>query len=223
MRIPDWLYFSTLILGSAASFAFFLWALKSILDDYFSIRWQRQFENDVTLAIADSQPSWEQILEIAETRNVGRQTVYRTLQRLIREALTGRNAPLKEHLGVLEGYLAKLKEDEPFEGLPDELRVHLERVREQLPNGLLVLLPLASQIRVLVAINEKVQRRQRYYTVGGFFIGMVGVVFAAVTYFHPYSSAATVSSQNIAPYPHTTDSAVDAGNKPKGNKVDVAN
>jgi hypothetical protein len=196
MPIPEWIVVASIIGGALAVAAFAAWMLGSVLEDYFSMKWQKQFEEDLALAIKNSEPSWEQILQIAASRHVKHTQVYWVLQRTLREVLTGRNPDLAPHRAVVEAYIAKMKESEPFEGIPNEIRIHLERLREHLPatNGLLE--PLTSQIRELLAVNEKEQKQQKYYTVGGCFLGILGFIFAAYAYYFPYqapSASPTVS------------------------------
>ena len=169
MPIPEWLVITGIGVGLVGGATFFAWLLTSILTDYFSIKWRKQFEEDLALAVKNSQPSWEQILQIATSRHVKHTEVYWVLQRLLRELLTGRNTDLSQHRAVIESYIAKMKEAEPFEGMPNEIRIHLERLREHLPSSSGILEPLTTQIRELLSVNEKEQKQQKYYTVGGFF------------------------------------------------------
>jgi hypothetical protein len=141
------------------------------------------------LAIKHSQPSWEHVSDIASTRNIKNTDVYWILQKFLREILTGRESDLASHQKIVEGYLTKIKEIEPFEGIPTEIRIHLERIKEQLSNDTMLMQPLTGQIRELLSVNEKEARQQKYYTVGGFFVGFVGLIFAAFAYFYPYSNS----------------------------------
>lgn len=191
MQIPTWVY--TLVIGGLGigAVAFLTWLVISILDDIFKSKWRKQFEEDLKLAVKHSQPSWEQLSDIAASRNIKNVEIYLILQRLLREILTGRETDVASHQAVLEGYLNKIKEIEPFEGMPTEIRIHLERIKEQLDQDSLLLQPLTNQIRDLLTINEKDRRHQKYYTMGGFFVGFVGLIFAAFAYFYPYSNSSS--------------------------------
>lgn len=195
MPIPPWLVIVGLICGLVAAAALLSWMLVSVLDDYFALRWEKQFQEDLILAVKNSQPSWSQVLQIAASRNVKNERVYWILQRLLREILTGRNSDLGPHKSLMEEYIAKMKESEPFEGMPKEIRVHLERLREQLPASPHLMESLTRQIRELLSVNEKEKRHQKYYTVGGFFIGILGFLFAGYAYFYPYQSAPPVPTK----------------------------
>jgi len=165
-----------------------VWQLGSILEEYFRIKRRRRFEQDLLQAVKHSQPTWEELVTIASSRGVEEAVVYGLLRDLMREILTGRASDLEPHRKELEAYLAKYRELEPLEGLPNEIRIHLERVKEQLQEKAQLLDPLTAQIRELVSINERERRHQRYYTVGGFIVGFLGLVFAAYSYFFPFAN-----------------------------------
>lgn len=170
------------------------WGLVTALQDYLSTKWRKQFKEDLQLAIKHSQPSWDQLQGIAETRHIRNGEVYWILQGILRDILTGRNTELEDHREVVEGYLSKLKEIEPFDGIPSEIRIYLERVQEQLPKAPDLLQPLTSHIRELLAVNAKDKRQQKYFTIGGFFVGFVGLIFATLTYFYPYTNHTSASA-----------------------------
>lgn len=211
MQIPTWLY--TLLISSTliGAFLFTTWVLGTMLDDILDMKRQKQFEEDLRLAIKHSQPSWEHLSNIASTRNIKNTDVYRILQKLLREILTGRESDLVSHQNVVEGYLAKIKEIEPFEGIPTEIRIHLERIKEQLSNDIMLMQPLTGQIQDLLSVNEKEKRQQKYYTVGGFFVGFVGLIFAAFAYIYPCSNS--VPAETI-PNKSTPSAAETGAEKP---------
>ncbi|HCI13602.1 MAG: hypothetical protein A2063_07500 [Gallionellales bacterium GWA2_60_142] len=176
---------------------FLLWIVISVVEDIERNKRRKLFEADMELAVKNSQPSWEQLTAIASSRGLNNTVIFWSLQDTLREILTGRNSDLKPHQSVIEGYLSKLREIEPFEGIPNEIRLHLERVKELLPKGPDLLQPLTSQIRDLVSVNEKDRRQQKYYTVGGFFVGFVGLLFAAFTYFYPNSGSTPAQHSSV--------------------------
>lgn len=207
MQLQTWFYtllIGCMLIGAVASIA---WMLGTMLQDILTMKGRKQFEEDLRLAIKHSQPSWEHLSVIASTRNIKNTDVFWILQKLLREILTGRESDLVSHQSVVEGYLAKIKEIEPFEGIPTEIRIHLERIKEHFSNDTMLMQPLTGQIRELLSVNEKEKRQQKYYTVGGFFVGFVGLIFAAFAYFYPYSNStpAEASPNNSRPSVAETD------------------
>ncbi|WP_095050075.1 hypothetical protein [Pseudomonas sp. Irchel s3h9] len=212
--MPAWIAIAISCVVIICAFMFLAWVLASALEEYFKSKWEKDFDEDLALAIKISQPSWPQILQIAASRQVRNERIYWILQRLLREILTGRNTELAAHRDLVESYIQQMKETEPFEGMPKEIRIHLERLREQLTTPAQSMEPLANQIRELLSVNDKEKRQQKYYTTGGFFVGILGLAFAvyplvslnspsptAATSTQPISSAPPASStqQNILP------------------------
>lgn len=185
MRIPDWLVvvtFNAAILGGGA---FLLWMGNQIIDIWDTLRRRKQFDADLRASLAESQPSWEKILDFASLRGLSRTQTNLVLRVAVRDALTGKSPDMKPHLPLLESYLASHRSSEPFEGMPNEIRMHLERLREHGPEAERLLEPLTTQIRDLLALKSREYTRQRLYTVGGFLLGVVGLLFAGFTYLYP--------------------------------------
>ena len=144
-------------------------------------------ESDLAAAIIHSQPTWPQIVGIARTQELNATDADRCIRRLHAELLIGRSVELQPHRGLLEDYILERKRAEPFEGLPNELRVHLERIKDAVKGDGHLLDPLTAQIRELVSVYERDKRLQRRYTTWGFFLAVIGTIFAAYAYFYPYS------------------------------------
>ena len=67
--------------------------------------------------------------------------------------------------------------------MPNEIRIHLEKLREQLNGEEQYIEPLTGQIKELLKIYEKDKKQQRFYTAGGFFIAIISLLFAGYTSF----------------------------------------
>lgn len=196
--MADWIVIGSVVGVLIATGAFVSWLLSSMLEEYFGIRQRKQFEEDLARAIVATQPPVEQILQIARTRDVKNPVVYSVLQRQLREVLTGRSTDLAPYRTVIEQYIARMDEAEPYEGIPSQIRIHLERLREHSPESKALIEPLISQVRELLSINEKGRKQQQYYTVGGFFVGIVGILIAIVTYFYP-NTGSTSTATTVPP------------------------
>lgn len=203
MRIPDWIILIGIYGGLLVALISMAWSIATLLADILKLKRKKLFTDDLKLAILNSKLSWKQVIDLAETRNIKRAEVYPTLQLLIREMLTGRIAELQPHRAILEKFLEEFREAEPYEGIPEEIRIHLERLKDQVPDSTFLLHPLATQIRELLSVNDREQRLLKYYTVGGFFIGLLGLFFAAYVYLYPPQEASTVTT---APAPQSMSS-----------------
>lgn len=176
-----------------------LWQMTTLLDELIKLKTRKLFREDVTMALINrgDKLTIEHIQSIAETRGVTQNDIQKTLKVLLRELLAERNISLQRHQSEIEKFLSVLREKEPFEGLPNEVRLHLERLKDELNIRAEKLEPLTIQIRELVSIKHREARLQKYYTVGGFVLGVVGLAFAAYTYFYPPSVAPSPSHSVI--------------------------
>ncbi len=186
MDIPFWLSIVAAVFSMI--FVLYFWA-KIDAHREFS---RRQFKQEMVRAIQHTQPTWQQMLDIAETSNVSAATTYHLARQLHKEILVGADKELQPHRALIEGYISTHKRTEPFEGLPNEVRIHLERLRDHLDGKEHFLEPLTIQIRELVSVHRKEHRTQKRYTTWGFFIGVAGTAFAAYAYFYPYAISQSV-------------------------------
>lgn len=188
--MSDWFWIvAALIVVAGALFALVSLPID-LFEEYLSGRNRRQFADDLSAAVKHGQPTWDQLVDIASTRGMTSAEVFQVLQRTLRDVITGRDEELGQHQALLEQYISRFRDLEPFEGIPNEIRLHLERINEQLPDGIQFLQPLNHKIRELLALNERDRRQQRYYTIGGFVVGALGLAFAAFAYFYPYTMGA---------------------------------
>lgn len=171
---------------------FLSWALISFLEGRQNRSSLEEFTQDLVAAIKHSQPNWGQVLDIAETSQVNVKSAYEVSRKLYRDILTGKDPNLEEHRKLVESYIAKHKEAEPFEGLPTETRVHLERLREALAGNEHILDPLTMQIRELVSIYEKDTRAQKRYAIWGFVVGLLGLFLAGYAFLDANSAGGNV-------------------------------
>lgn len=170
------------ILLVSALALFFL--VSSIIDDLFKVKFSKIFLDDLKKAIKHKDLTPQQISTLAESRNLDtRSTVY-SVKKVIGDLLTTEEDNIRE-IEQLQNYLSHIKQIEPFEGVPSELRIHLERIKDHAPEFATLLDPLAIQIKELAAIRSREVKLQKYYTAGGFFVGLIGVAIAIWVYINP--------------------------------------
>lgn len=175
------MYVVMICIGVIGVSAIFAWFLVSILGEIFETIALSDFSKDFKDTVKHSTPTWDDIKEIASSRGLTQSKIQNTIRKYHREIMAGREVDLSPHKELIKGYINQYKNDEPFEGLPSEIRIHLERLRDQTNGNNHLLEPLTSQIKDLLTINEKEKRHQKYYTIGGFFIGLAGFAFALYT------------------------------------------
>ncbi|KRW82830.1 hypothetical protein [Marinobacter sp. P4B1] len=179
----DWVYVVLISIGVIGAFVFVSWAFGTIIEDIFEMKQINNFSNDFKDTVKHSQPTWEDVKEIASTRGLTQSKIQYTIRKYYREIMAGREDDLSPHKELIKDYIDQYRKDEPFEGLPNEVRIHLERLRDQIDGNEHLLEPLTSQIKDLLTINKKEQKHQKYYTIGGFFVGLAGFTFAIYTSF----------------------------------------
>ncbi|WP_447773431.1 hypothetical protein [Aeromonas veronii] len=181
--MPEWFYFALISISVIGGFIFLSWALGSMLEDIFEMKQISNFSKDLKDTVKHTQPSWEDVKEIASTRGLTQSKIQFTIRKFNREIMAGREDELSPHKDLIKSYITQYRKDEPFEGLPNEVRIHLERLRDQINENEHLLEPLTTQIKDLLTINQKEKRQQKYYTIGGFFVGLAGLAFALYTSF----------------------------------------
>ena len=155
---------------------FLVYTLSQLSEEVARSRRQRSFEEDVIAAIALKPPTWEQLKLIATSRTVLPGEVTAVITNLLRDSLTGRKDQVREHVPLLEGYLAKASEEEPFLDIPDNLRPHLARILAKLGEDAALVRPLIDELRELFAVNGRDRRRQRLIAAVSLVVGILGVV-----------------------------------------------
>jgi hypothetical protein len=192
--MDTWIQIGLALLALAGIVGFLSYALGTALEELFKQKRISKFEEDFKSAVNHSQPTWDEMKEIARTRWLSQKDVQHIYRRTMREILTGENETLSSHKELIRSYIERHNEEEPFEGIPNEIRIHLERLREKTDGQKDLLDPLTNQIKDLLSINEKEKKQQKYYTMGGFFIGLIGFGFAVYAYFWAPSAGSTVES-----------------------------
>ncbi|MCG9555808.1 hypothetical protein L1D16_15395 [Vibrio sp. Isolate31] len=129
---------------------------NKFVDDVFQLYYLHKakvsFEQDFIDSVVYSQPNYEQIKEISETRKLPQEISVLIYRRYIREIRKGKNPDLEPHLELIEGYVREFNREQPFQDLPSDIRLYLERVRDKLDDKT-TLEALTSHIRELVAFS----------------------------------------------------------------------
>lgn len=109
------------------------------------------------------------------------------------EAVKSEDGSRDEKINYFQELYEELEKDEPFEGLPSDVRLHLEKIRESIGKEKDFLMqPLASQLQDL---NSSAKRKEKWMwglTIASFAVGVVGVIFGAMPYFSGQSQGKTL-------------------------------
>ncbi|MEZ8256005.1 hypothetical protein [Vibrio cyclitrophicus] len=179
--MSEWLDTIVWSIGLIIAFAVIFKAILFLIDVAFEVKAYDKFESDFKQLLVNSEPSWGDVKTVAESRDLGKRQLHRIMRSVYRDILTGANSELAQHKELVKSFLEAYDKDEPYEGLPSEIRVHLDRLNTQLKEHEHLLSPLTSQIKELVAVNDKEKKAMKYYTISSFFVGLLGVIYAFYT------------------------------------------
>lgn len=185
MDIPEYL----IAFGRVALLVVLLGGLAFLMAVYittdFKQGYKTKFRADLKKAIAHSQPGWDQVLLLAQSHGLTKAETHTETVVVLRDLLTGEDLELQGHRSLVEGYLAAYAATDPYDGLPNETRLHLNRLRDALAEKSHLLDPLTIQLKELVSVYERRQKTQRFYAAWGFVLAVLGLAFAGYTYIYP--------------------------------------
>lgn len=155
-----------------------LWYFRSLIMGVEELIALRKCKSDLRAIVINSQPSWEELKCLAPTWGLTLPLLQRIIRRLYLEGMVGREKDLHMHKDLLKGYISEYRRDEPFAELPSEISIIMERLRDDATGKDHLLEALTSQIKEILSFKKKESRILKYYTIGGFFVGFVGLVSA---------------------------------------------
>jgi hypothetical protein len=147
-----------------------------LADELINRKFRKAFKKDLCNAIInDNTPTWDQVKIIAETNSLPSKEVSKVVKLIITEILSGESSLEKDKIKIFESYLENHNQDEPFEGIPSEIRIHLERLKESSGIQLTQLEPLTKHITELLKINTKENKRQKSFSLISLLVGIGGL------------------------------------------------
>ena len=155
---------------------FLLYGVNNITDELVNRRFRKKFKQDLYKSLSNKNPpNWDQVKIIAETNFLQKKDISRVIKQLIKEFFSEENTLTKEVVPLLEGYLNKYSQEEPFEGIPDDIRIQFDRLKKNSGIQILQLEPLTNHIRELLKINSIENKRQKIFSIISFLVGIGGL------------------------------------------------
>lgn len=149
----------------------------SLLSDRETQKSISKFEEDLLLATKNKALTWEQVKIIAETRGLSREDIKKALNELLRDALTGSKEDITAYTESFEKYIHHYLEEEPFADIPNDIKIHLERLLDHLPKDIHLLDPLVAQLKEFSMKNIKERRKQTALAIVSLLVGIIGLAF----------------------------------------------
>ena len=158
-----------------------IFLLVPTMIDERSKRRRRQVLGKLITTIHEKNPLTKRQIEIlSEDYRLNHGDTQLILRRQFYEAIKRGDLSLMIYF---EELYEELKRDEPFEGLPSDIRLHLHRIKESIgDNNNFLMQPLVTQLQDLNRINRKKAKWMWGLTIASFVAGVVGVIFGAIPY-----------------------------------------
>lgn len=176
MESSSWsllIYLTILVLG----LLYFLWIINSVTDLYITHKQRKNFKQALENALKHNPClTWEQVKVIADVRNLSQYSIGRCIDILIDEALAGKSNEID--VSKLEQFKSNFRQDEPFEGIPHELKLPLEKIRKEITNGQELLEPLVGHLKEFSEENTKARKKQNIYGLIGVVVGIASLTYA---------------------------------------------
>lgn len=181
MSRSDVLVTILVVLGIVGILWFFFYAVSTIVDDI--IRWRRsaRFRARLVLAIKNGQLSWEQVKIIAGASLVGKTDRRSVLHDVLSLSLTSGDQKLTPHTSLIEDYIRSDQRDEPFEDMPQGIRIHLERLRQQMPSRPELIEALVEHLRDARIQAAQQRKRQSIINSLSLIVGVLGFLIGVIS------------------------------------------
>jgi len=180
--MESWIIVTIVFVGLFIFVLYIGWGIGELIEVFIYNKFVKAFEKDYVAAVKHTQPTWEEIKNISSLHFIKLETVGKINQKTLAKILTGEEQDLATHKTLIKSYIDEYNKEVPFEGLPSDIRIHLERIQDNRSNINYSLSPLTDKIKELLVIKNNENKKLKFYTIAGFFIGLVGVGFSVYTY-----------------------------------------
>jgi hypothetical protein len=171
----------SLVVGSVTVYVGILAILPILLEDHSKKKNRKSLEELIEKSFNEKLVLDRDQLEILlKNYNLTSQDLHILLRRLFASAVKN-NTP--EFLSYIQSLYEYTEKQAPFEGLPSDVKLHLERIKEALGDQNRNLMePLATQLQDINISNKRKNKTMWALTIGSFIIGLIGVIMAFIPY-----------------------------------------
>ncbi|WP_373017592.1 hypothetical protein [Thiomicrorhabdus sp.] len=163
----------------------FIWFMPAIIERIKLEKRRKKFAQELTRLFGKINLDRTQIEVLSKEFSLSSKDVQLALRWAFKEELSS-NQPVFEKVEYLQSIFQDYERDEPFEGLPSDVRLHLERLRELIgKDSDHMLQPLASKLQELNDENVKKNLKLKRQSVVSLMIGVTSLVFAIYSYYIP--------------------------------------
>lgn len=183
-----------LVIWSVAVYVGILALLPMFIDDNLKKKKRKNLEELIEKSFNEKLILDRAQLEILlKNYNLTSQDLHILLRSLFTSAVKN-NTP--EFLSYVQSLYEYTEKQAPFEGLPSDVKLHLERIKEALGETNKNLMdPLATQLQDLNISNKRKNKVMWVLTLASFIVGLVGMIMAFVPYIEKTTSL--TNSKNL--------------------------
>ncbi|MDP8219333.1 MAG: hypothetical protein P9M03_11485 [Candidatus Theseobacter exili] len=178
--MEDYMIGIIILIGILVIVVFLVWIAVMIIDEVLTVKRIKNFEKNLKKSIKHCQPSLKEIEILASTKGINQSEIQYVFKEILREIFIGNNMNLEPYKQNLLSYLDQYKREEPFNGIPNEIRTQLEKLREKLNGDAIILEPLTEKIKDLLLINKRKAKRERIISISSLIVGIISLFFAFV-------------------------------------------
>lgn len=173
-------YFGILAVG--IGFVLFV-IVPTFIGEFYNFKQRIKFCRALKDAYALKPPEWKHVEILSRRYFLDKKHLKIALERVLEECLTNNDEHSDDKIAYIDSLLTEIERSEPFEGIPDRLKVHLEHVREKVGDKDFDLKPLSNELRDLTVARSKERKFDKVITVASFLVGVIGTVFGGISYF----------------------------------------
>ncbi len=140
------------------------------------------FRGELQQAISNEKATWERVKVLARRHSVTTYGIKNALDALVSQRLVDTNDSDEDVLNRTQELLRELETEEPFQGLPDDIQLHLQHIHEKLADNAHLLQPFARNLKDLLTERSVAQRRQRRVNYLSLAVGIVGLCVGILSY-----------------------------------------
>ncbi|WP_392386888.1 hypothetical protein [Marinomonas primoryensis] len=178
----DFLTWQNVLLVTLTLFVggYFLWAVNAITDSFINIGQRRKYKEALVKAmIINEDLTWDQAKVIAEVRLLSQSCIKKSLNHLIDEALTEKDFEVS--VKRLEAFKTNFNKDEPYDGIPNELKLPLDKIKKEIENGQELLEPLVGHLKEFSNQSAASKKRQNIISATSLIVGLISFSYAIYT------------------------------------------
>ncbi|MBN3214591.1 hypothetical protein [Pectobacterium polaris] len=169
-----------------------IWAIPIIIDSIVKSNSRNKFGKELSALFEKNKLNRKQIEILAKEYFLNPRDIQLVARRQFKKSLTSEHVE-KNKSDYFQILFEDYERDEPFEGLPSDVRLHLERVRDALgKENDHMLQPLASQLQDLNDENIRKHKKMWWISVISLMFSIASLAFAAYVYYNPIDNIKSV-------------------------------